>query len=65
MSPTTVKGKQVYRYACNGMKGWSREVSEKSEGVDQMVYPIEACESSKKHSKRRWSGASHSSSCIR
>lgn len=30
MSPTTVKGKQVYRYACNGMKGWSREVSEKS-----------------------------------
>ena len=43
-------------------QGSFREVKE---GVDQMVYPIEACESSKKHSKRRWSGASHSSSCIR
>lgn len=29
MSPTTVKGEQIYRDACDEMKGWNAEVAEK------------------------------------
>ena len=28
ISPTTVKGKQIYRDACNETKGWNAEVSD-------------------------------------